>query len=408
MKQSHNENQHFFASCPVGLEELLADEIKSFSASEIKNVSGGVKFKTNDKEIINIIIHTRFASRIFKEIFFTKSHDIKFIYQDLERFNWQAIINNNMTFKINTLFNPPAKRVLNNSIFYSQKLKDAIADHMREKTQARPNVDIKNPDIEFLQRIEMGKGKIFFANILVDLCGTPLSSRGYRISSHDAPLRENLAAAIIKLSQWNYKDEFIDSMCGSGTFLIEAYLMKYNIPPSYLKIIDFIEVEAKPFSFINHLWFLNNSELVQFFNEQMKFQFESLKEKLTSNQDSPLLGFDNSGKSLDIAKTNIDNALLPKGAITLIKKDACQITPGTDKGVVVCNPPYGERLGELENLKKLYHEYGENLKENFKGFNAFILTSNKELRKAISLRTSKKTILNNGNIECRLLQYDLF
>ena len=340
------------------------------------------------------------------EIF--KSKDI---YFEGLKIDWAKIFSSNQTFKINTLFDQQASFFFKNSKVISQYLKDAIVDQFRKITSDRPSVDTKNPNITFLTRIEssFAKDKPWKANIYLDLCGKSLSNRGYRYKNTAAPLRENLAAGIILNTDWDDKNEiFIDSMCGSGTLLIEAALIKSGVTPTYLKIKDAVERKIRPWAFMYQKWYLKDSKLKSRTEKKIKNLYSSNLKKLAELKTNQIFGMDIDGRNLQDAKKNLNSALLSTDIITLSKKDACQsIPPKPNAGIILCNPPYGERIGEEENLEKLYYNYGENLKRNFCGYRAYIFTGNPALRKKISLQTSKRIPLYNGAIECRLLRYEL-
>ncbi|MEI8347110.1 MAG: hypothetical protein WCG27_06570, partial [Pseudomonadota bacterium] len=315
------------------------------------------------------------------------------------------------TFKITTILDRPSSKHFKNSLVLSQILKDGIADYFRQKKGERPSVDTKNPDQRFLLRIEDDPtNRAFKATIWLDLCGDPLSNRGYRRPGHVAPLRENLAAGIIQLTDWRKEREpFIDLFCGSGTLLIEGLLIAKDISPSYLKVKSYLTGRSTPWSFMRNPWYTAQKQLGAQVDQQLKKldqeNSKSLKKKISSH----FFGIDIDPRALGLAKENIDRALL-SGQILLGVGDARKNPPPiAPPGIVVGNLPYGERIEiPLEELKNLYHDTGENLKANYKGFRAYFLTSHSDLRKQIALATSKRVELFNGDIECRLLRYDLY
>ena len=209
----------FFASCPREVEYLLEKEIRALGITRIETEKGGVAFKAETEEAIDVLLNSRVASRVFKELQVYTITNERDLYSLAKEKWWDKIFNVGQTFKINTLFDRDAKETFNNSMIFSQLLKDAIADNFREKYGERPSVDTGRPDITFLLRVERKPGTDQFnARILVDMCGDPISNRGYREESLKAPLRENLAAAIIMSTDFDpEKDIFTDSMCGTGT-----------------------------------------------------------------------------------------------------------------------------------------------------------------------------------------------
>jgi 23S rRNA G2445 N2-methylase RlmL len=400
----------FFASCSKNLETLLQSEATSFGLQNISKRPGGIYFSSSQEKSLDFLLHTRLSSRIYKELFQFSIQDQNDLYLKAKNNPWETVFSLQQTFKIKTLFDSSAKKTFKNSVLFSQKLKDAMVDQFRQVYSKRPSVDTKNPDINLLVRVEKGKGKNWTVSISLDLCSEPLSHRGYRLDSFEAPLRENLAAGIVMLTDWNPENElFIDSMCGSGTLSIEAALIKYNIPPTYLKIIRIIEKKEKPFGFLKQLWFSKSNDLKKIFYDRIENLYQEIQSKLNGPSSNQFYASDWDNKALQTTKKNLTQTSLEK-FIHLKKQNALKLTPPDhDKsGIIICNPPYGLRLGDENELKDLYKNYGENLKNNFKGFRAYIFTGNPELRKQISLSTSQRIPLFNGMIDCRLLKYDLY
>lgn len=401
----------FFASCPREVEPLLEKEIRDLGITRIEVEKGGIAFKAETEQALDVLLQSRVASRVFKELQVYTIASEKDLYARAKEKWWDKIFDVHQTFKINTLFDRDTKEHFNNSMIFSQLLKDAIVDNFREKFGERPSVDTGRPDITFLLRVERKPGTdLFNARILVDMCGEPLSNRGYREESLKAPLRENLAAAIILTTDFDpEKDIFTDTMCGTGTFLIEAILMKAKVAPTYLKVRQYIEKKAPVFDFLKHPWFVADRKAERMFNERAQAIYNHSLAALNELQTRQFFGFDITERALETTRLHLHNAMIDQQIVTLNKRDATKITPMDEPpGIVIANPPYGERMGEEEELKNLYHDYGENLKQNFKGFRAYVFTSNPLLRKAISLGTSKRHTFYNGSLECRLLKYDLY
>ena len=401
----------FFASCPREVEPLLEKEIRALGITRIEVEKGGVAFKCETEEAIDVLLQSRVASRVFKEIQVYTIVSEKDLYAKAKEKWWDKVFDVKQTFKINTLFDRETKEHFNNSMIFSQILKDAIVDNFREKFGERPSVDTGRPDITFLLRVERKQGSdLFNARILVDMCGEPLSNRGYREESLKAPLRENLAAAIIMTTDFDpEKDIFTDTMCGTGTFLIEGILIKAKVAPTYLKVRQFIERKAPVFDFIKHPWFIVDRKSVRLFEERAQAVYNHSLSALNELTTRQFFGFDITERALETTRLHLHNAHIDQQIVTLNKRDATKITPMDEPpGIVICNPPYGERMGEEEELKALYKDYGENLKHNFKGFRAYVFTSNPMLRKSISLGTKERHTFYNGSLECRLLRYDLY
>lgn len=401
----------FFASCPREVEYLLEKEIRGLGITRIETEKGGVAFKAETEEAIDVLLNSRVASRVFKELQVYTITNERDLYALAKEKWWDKVFNVQQTFKINTLFDRDAKESFNNSMIFSQLLKDAIADNFREKYGERPSVDTGRPDITFLLRVERKPGTDQFnARILVDMCGDPISNRGYREESLKAPLRENLAASIIMSTDFDpEKDIFTDSMCGTGTLLIEAILIRAKVAPTYLKIRQYIEKKIPVFDFIKHPWFLADRKSQRLFDERAQAIYNHSLAALNELQTRQFFGFDIHERAMETTRIHLHNAMIDQQIVTLNKRDATKITPMDDPpGIIICNPPYGERMGEEDELKGLYKSYGENLKHNFKGFRAYVFTSNPLLRKEISLGTSERKTFFNGSLECRLLKYDLY
>ncbi|MCX6112437.1 MAG: THUMP domain-containing protein [Proteobacteria bacterium] len=250
--------QSYFASCAVGLEDVLSKEIQSSGGKMVTLERGGVEFKGAEIIAIKAILYSRTASRVYKKLYSSPIETEKNIYEMSKNIPWDSIFDLKQTFKIRTLTGYGLQTIypdaFKNSIYLSQMAKDGIVDFFRNKFKDRPNVDTEKAEVNILLRVvatggttQYGKDTIpariprsATASVYLDLCGTPLHQRGYRINQGEAPVKENMAAGIIKLMEWDHEKEvFIDSMCGSGTFLIEAALIKTDIPPSFMKILKF-------------------------------------------------------------------------------------------------------------------------------------------------------------------------
>jgi 23S rRNA G2445 N2-methylase RlmL len=405
-------SKSYFISCPVGLEEALSKEITDIGASKTSPERGGISFSGPDILPLKTILYSRIGSRVYKKLFSFPVVEEKDIHKISMNLPWTHIFGLGDTFKVKCLIGyglkSHPKQSFKNSVYISQLLKDGICDHFRKKFNQRPSVDKDNPTIGILIRIAYDEFDNLIASLYLDLCGDPIHNRNYRKFSGKAPLRENLAAGIISYMDWNPNEEvFIDSMCGSGTFLIEAALIKGNIPPSYLKILS---RDKNTWAFQNHTFFRTNQTLMDEFEDEIKICNMNIQNGFNKLQETPFTIF---GSDIDssITKQAIMNLKVAKltTVIKIVRKDAINLTPQDEtKGVIFCNPPYGERIGDVTKLESLYHDYGENLKKSFNGFRAYIFTGNLKLRKKISLQTSKRVPLFNGPIDCRLLKYDLY
>lgn len=401
---------YYFASCPKGVEELVEKELLTLKIKTPKIKQGGVQFQADFKDVVQFMLFTRLTSRVYREVTFFTINKEKDLYKKVKEYEWQKLINIDQTFKITTLLNPLANQEIKNSHHLSLVFKDAIVDKIRESSGNRPDVNVDNPDYSFLLRLEKTPRKNnFWGSILLDLTGLPLSNRQYRPSGHVAPLRENLAAAIIELSGFDGSQTLHDLMCGTGTFLCEALIKKYNLPPTYWRLRE----NPIPFGFMKHKWFLRDEELLAWARDKFKMTLDDAAQTLDKVVSEDIFVSDLHTNSRKLTLQSLKKFYKLGTGVNFKIQDATSAKPelppvdGT-KGIVIINPPYGERMGEVEDLKDLYHQLGENFKQNWKGHNIFILTSEPELRKAISLQTSKRIPLYNGSLECRLLRYDIY
>ncbi len=409
----------YFASCPTGLEELLESEIKKLEPMSTEIVKGGVHFEVAGKKALELMLSSRIASRIYKKAFQFEIKIEKDLYFFAKEIKWKSVFNIDQTFKISVVQSqsPDGKKrsKFKSTMFLAQNLKDAIVDRFRDDTKGeRPSVDKEQADMNLLLHVQPNNNPHSVketATILIDMCGAPLSQRGYRDTNFSAPLKENLAAGLVLLSGYNGSQTFFDPMCGSGTIIIESLLIKGDIPPSYLALHEILEhEEEKYWDFMTHNWFIKDKYLVADWKKLLEVYIEKARDGFENLEKSNVKTFasDSERYSINAINFNLKAADL-KEFVNLVQDDATTVSlSSVDSGIIITNPPYGERIGEQQDLPKLYHDFGENLKKNFKGFNAYIFTGNLPLIKKISLRTSKKHILYNGSIESRLVEYQLF
>lgn len=405
----------YFASCPMGVEELLEQEILELGAKSVKKVRGGVQFEAFHEIALKTILYSRLASRIFKYLYSFEVNNEKDYYLEATDIKWKSLMDVQHTFRLTTIFGDllSDREDFRNSQFANLKLKDAIVDYFRHHEGIRPSVERDIPDVAFLARIDRGVNKPFLVTIMYDLCGDPMNQRGYRIATTEAPLKENLAAAILKTVGWNPEQEgLFDAMCGSGTLMIEAALMAAKIPPSFLRVERYLKNNNyKMWTFVNYPWLTKDEHLQENFKillQQVTDETEKGLQWLKSRK-GLISGNDASGEALDAAIQNLQRAKIGD-LITVTKKDALTVSAPEKKTLFICNPPYGERLeaNEDEKLRALYKGLGDHWKHHWKGNRAALFTGNLEMLKVVGLRTSKRHILQNGDIECRLAEYSLY
>ncbi len=387
----------YFATCPFGLENILEQELINLEIDRTSLNKGGVAFECSDEKVVQAILHLKTASRILHKMLSSEIKNFEDVYQASLNFPWHKIFHNQDSFKVKTVVSQKDLKLnedWKNSFLFNQKFKDGYVDRFRKETKIRPSVDKQNPKINFHLFIENS-----YLTVYVDLCGKPLSDRGYRGKNFVAPLRENLAAGIVKTMNINFQEEtFLEAMCGSGTVLIEAIYEALGIPASF--------AYWKQLNLGHRLWNFQQTEAFKQRFTLKRLPIDSVVDKIQKNT-IKFYGNDWEKRALELTEQNLRFIGIDK-CVHLSRQNATQLKPPADKSTIFINPPYAKRLGEEQGLEKLYYDFGENLKHEFKNSRAFILTGNFSLLKKISLRTSKKHILFNGPIECRLAEYQLY
>ncbi len=360
-----------------GLEEVLAEEIIQLGGNKVELGKRSVFFEGDQSLMYKANLRLRTALRVLKPIArFDAVHPDQ-IYKAVKAVAWENYMDADQTFMVETVVYSDTFR---HSNFVSYRVKDAIADHFRENGGKRPSVQLVNPDLYIHLHIAQKH-----CTLLLDSSGESLHKRGWRVRQTEAPLNEVLAAGMLLLSGWKGQCPFIDPMCGSGTLLIEAALIALNIPPG---------IYRQHFAF--EKWKDFDPELFQSLYEeenQKEFRFR-------------IQGSDISAQAVEIAAENIKNAGLSK-YIDLKVQSVQQLTQAPPEGLLVCNPPYGERLSD-NKLSELYQSLGERLKHVFTGYTAWILSSRKDLLNNLGLKYSARHFLINGALDCEYRRYDIF
>ncbi|MBK7213267.1 MAG: RNA methyltransferase [Bacteroidales bacterium] len=375
------EKKIYVAKTIGGLEEILADELASLGGEDIEILNRAVSFSGDEALLYKANYWSRTALRILVPVFDFQLADEDDLYSHIYEFPWEDVLNLNQTLAIDAVV---SESELTHSHFVALRTKDAIVDRFRERNNGRrPSVDIDNPDVRVNIHIFGSK-----CDVSLDSSGTSLHKRGYRVSNAEAPMSEVLAAGLIIMSKWDKKSTFIDPMCGSGTLLIEAGLIANNIPPGqYRKSFGFMQWN----SFKPELWKTVVEEALE-----LQTEFEG-----------HIIGNDISAKNLAAAKNNIKSAKLHKD-IQLSVGPFSELTPPEgESGVVVINPPYGERI-KTNDIIGLYREIGDTLKKNFTGYSATVISSDQYALKSVGLKATQKHIVWNGPLECRVATFDLY
>ena len=366
----------YFATCPRGLEALLANEIKAAGAKDIKPTDGGIGFAGELDVCYAANLHSRIATRILMQVGrgnYTTEDDL---YQAAYKLNWPNWFDVKHDFMVKVT---GVKCPLKSLEFATLRIKDAVCDKFRQVVDSRPYIDTKTPAVR-IHAYLTANSYVYY----VDTSGDALYQRGNRKASIEAPLRENLAAGILQLSGWQAGQPLLDPMCGSGTFLLEAAMIALNIAPGLNRGFGFEKLK----NFESDTW--------------KKIKNVALKNvKPTTFQ--KLYGSDSDLRAVRVAKQNLSEAGLLE-AVQLSQVNIIEVIPPADNGVLVANPPYGVRIGEDEELALLYPKMGEVLKRKFAGWNTYFLTNDLRLPKLMRLTPSKRTPLFNGPLECRLFE----
>ena len=371
--------EKFFASCPRGLEALLADDLYAAGVKDLKAIPGGVHFAADWPACYAANLHSRIATRILWRVAhgtYAKEDDI---YKLALNAAWPQWFDAEQTIRVDvTAIKSPLKSLE----FITLRIKDAVCDRFRADGGKRPSVDTREPDVRVHGFITADECTLY-----IDTSGAPLYQRGLRQKTVDAPLKENVAAGILRLSGWQPGTPLIDPMCGSGTFLVEAAQMALNIAPG----------AGRDFGF---------QRLKNFRLDEWKTLLDTAMDAEKPAAKAQIYGSDISPVSVRAALANLDRAgLLP--AVTLSTGDLLSITAPAASGIMVANPPYGERLSEQDELAAFYPQLGSALKRNFSGWNCYLLTADLRMPKLMRLTPSKKTPLYNGAIECRLFEFKM-
>ena len=370
----------FFAPCPRGLEKLLAGELDSFGASDVRTTDGGVAFSGDWPLCYRANLQSRLASRILWRVKdatpFRNEQDVYKTVYDLPWARWFDV-NDTILVKVTAIKCP-----LKSLEFITLKIKDAVCDKFRAEKDARPSVAKLDPDMRIHAFFEGEKFTLY-----LDTSGDALYKRGVRIHTNIAPLRENLAAGILMMAGWKPGIPLLDPMCGSGTFLIEAAQMSLNIQPGI----------ARDFAFQKFKYF-----------ESAKWN--ELREAAIAAQlpvsELPIYGSDLYGDALKAAHQNLEEAGI-RETVDLKQCNVLEVSPPENEGILVANLPYGERMGDEDELAELYPKLGDVLKQRFGGWSAYLFTADLRIAKLMRLTPSKRTPLYNGAIECRLFEYKI-
>lgn len=383
----------YFASCPSGVADLLATELRQLGAERIHEQRAGVMFEGSLETGYRACLWSRTASRILLQLAEVDARDAEELYRGIQSIDWSRHLGAGRTLAVD--FGGTNSQITHTR-FAALKVKDAIVDQLRARRGERPSVNVDQPDVRIAVRLNRGR-----AAVGIDLSGDPLHRRGYRIRPVSAPLKENLAAAILLRSGWPAiaaaGGGLVDPMCGSGTFLIEAAMLAADQAPGLHRVY---------YGFIG--WAGHDAALWQTLLEEARQRRNSAAVIAGSIQ-----GWDDDPAAVSAARANVSEARF--GPLIRVERRALGEWIDDDPagpalpaaGLLVTNPPYGERLGEAERLEPLYARLGQLLRQRFVGWRAVVFTGNPPLARAIGIHAKRSHTFFNGAIECRLLRFEV-
>ncbi len=370
----------YFAQIAESVKDIAIKELRNLGAYDLKPVFRGIWFKATKKDFYRIIYFARLISRILAPLVSFECHDKDDLYKAARKIRWEEFLTPEKTFSIMANV---SESEITHSNFAGLRVKDAIADYFRDRANKRPNVDSKEPYITI--NIHIHKN---LATLTIDASGGPLHKRGYREESVSAPMQETVAAAIIRLSEWDGNLPLYDPMCGSGTLLCEALMMYCRIPAQIFRTR--FGFERLP-DFDAILW--------EQIKKESQDNFRDLKKGLIS-------GSDVSAHSVNAVKTNIMG--LHFGSEISIEQKDFQDIESIDNSVIVTNPPYGIRMGKEQNLNKFYENFGLFLKNKCRKSTAFVYFGEPRYIKKVPLSPSWKRPLKIGGLDGKLVKYELY
>jgi putative N6-adenine-specific DNA methylase len=371
--------EKFFATCPRGLEPLLAEELRQWKAESIHAVGGGVGFEGDFLFCYRVNLESRIASRVLWQVRAGGYRSEDDIYEAAYSLPWTDWFDPARTIRVDI---SATKSPLTSLNFVTLKIKDAVCDKVRRLSGRRPDVDTRRPDVPIQGHLTDRDFTLY-----LDTTGEPLFKRGQRLATGEAPLRENLAAGILRLAGWSPDTPLLDPMCGSGTILLEAACIALDIAPGL----------GRHFAF---------EKLKNFDPRRWRELWQRSAARQKAKVPLPIYGSDLSGDALKAARANFKAAGLAN-VVSLKRANVLEIAAPAKEGIIVTNPPYGVRLGEQQQLAAFYPKLGDVLKKKFCGWRVYLFSADMRLPKLIRLAASKRIPLFNGALECRLYEYKM-
>jgi len=377
---AYQKTNRYFAQTADGVTDLACQELSALGAEEVQPAFRGLYFNANHETLYRVNLASSLCTRITAPLLLFDCHSTNYLQQTATKIPWHLLLNEDQTFAITATV---VNSMINHSQYAALCLKDVIVDYFRDRTGKRPSIDRRTPDLWLDLHIDKNK-----ATISIDTSGGSLHRRGYRTDAMEAPMQETLAAAIIKLSEWDGDRPLIDPMCGSGTLLGEALLHYCRIPAAF---------QRQRFGFMALPDF--DPELWEQVLDDAEAQVRTLPPGLIS-------GSDIDTKAITTARGNLVG--LPNGDSIQLTTMPFQEIAAIKNTTIVCNPPYGIRLQNKQKATDLLEEFGTFLKHRCTGSTAYLYLGKRELLKAVGLRPSWKKPLKSGGLDGVLAKYELY
>jgi hypothetical protein len=367
-----------FITCPRGLEPILAQELAQQNCAQIVPTDGGVSARGSMEHVYRINLYSRTASRVLLQLAHATYRNEDDLYRAAKNIAWEHWFGVEKTFKIKA----EGKRARVKSLdFCALKIKDGLCDRFRSQTGSRPSVDKARPDMRIHLFLDDKTASIF-----IDTSGEALFKRGYRQDTGEAPLRENLAAGLLLLAGYNGAQPMQDPFCGSGTIAIEAAWIAQNRAAGLMRRFGFEQFNT--------------------FDKALWTKLKAAARAAIRQPENPIAASDNDRRMIAAARANAASAEV-ENIIQFNTLDAQETRPNGANGIIVCNPPYGVRLAEIQDLHALYPQLGSWLKQHYAGWTAGLLSGDMEMPKLMRLKPKRKIPLFNGNLDCRLFLFDM-
>ncbi len=390
-----------FAPCPRGLEDMLVEELAELGVRDARPTAGGVHFVASWTDVMRINLRSRIASRVLVRIAQDRYRHEDDIHRLAKAQDWAAWFDVDRTLRVDTTAGSGRnKSPLKSLEFVTLRVKDGICDRFRDAFGKRPDVDTRDPDVRVFAYLDATTCTLY-----LDTSGEALFKRGWRSETGDAPLRENLAAGILRLAGWRPGTPLLDPMCGSGSFVVEAAQTALGIAPGAMRSFAFER--------------LRNLDATAW----RRIQDDAARMAVAGDEAiAAIRASDVSGDAVAMTRANLERAGVPADLATTIAPkqiDARQVRPHAATGLIVANPPYGERIairgersarGDQSNddeLTAFFGEFGDTLKQRFAGWTCHVLTSDMNLQRKMRLAPDRRVVLFNGAIECRLFRFAL-